>query len=70
MQLVPPKTTGLRSTLIAVGIFIALFVLLTMIGATLGLGPLGQYELLSIALISLVGAYLAYRRLVRSTNAG
>ena len=50
------------------GIFIALFVLLTMIGATLG--NLGQYELLVVALISLGGAYLAYRRLVRSTNAG
>ena len=58
--------TRLLSTLIAVGIFIALFVLLTVIGVTLG--NLGQYELLVVALISLGGAYLAYRRLVRSTN--
>ena len=56
------------SSLIAVGIFTALFVLLTVIGGALG--ALGQYELLVVALISLVGAYLAYRRLVRSTNAG
>ena len=58
-------TTILRP-LIAVVIFIAFFVLLTAIGATLG--NLGQYELLVVALISLGGAYLAHRRLARSTN--
>ena len=62
----PPNTTRILSPLIAVGIFIALFVLLTLTGATLG--NLGIYELLLVALISLGGAYLAYRRLVRSTN--
>ena len=62
----PSNTTRTLSPLIAAGIFIALFVLLTLTGATLG--GVGQYELLVIALISLGGAYLAYRRLVRSTD--